>query len=309
MPCTCTRRMLLRVCCLLLLACAAGSEKPRHKAESILEMSEAPDAAKEAAQELQRPQGHLQEERPSPHLMRSEAPMSVRQRETNVSIKKSLLEKDSKTETDTMTFRSFEDIWRTEMKDGILARANATTKNWDEWHVGQCANKKGRPLWRTRRDVGSPGDLMGCQSLCSYVENVLGCEFDENTGTCYSFTEAIKGVAGSSGQCCVKLPSDCEFGPWKEAGDCSATCGPGKVNMERKIRLPAALGGICQGDTTDVEDCEVEECPTEPPPPALDTEIEAGARHGAQLHGCLLASIVGLSFSALLPRSVELHSN
>lgn len=309
----------MRDCCLLLLVCTTMGEKPRPKDESILEAHV----------------GHAHQEGSLTSLMRSEEPASMRlmadgrareyvstasvshsvdhedlqprerRRRVPVGESESLLETDSKGQTDSMTFRSWASLWHDRIKDGILtmtnmtnaeAKAKAKSGNWEGWQTGQCAGKTNRPVWRTRKDEGTPGDATGCQSICMYREQVTACEYDSLTGVCYSFTENVMGVAGSNGQCCLKLPSDCEFSEWKEDGECTTTCGPGKVDRKRKVLIPAHMGGACNGDRRDEHDCEIESCPPVVP---VAVAVEAGARHGVQLGRCVLASTIGLSlFSA-----------
>lgn len=56
---------------------------------------------------------------------------------------------------------------------------------------------------------------------------------------------------------------NCAWTPYEKEGKCSKTCGKGEQVMKRKKSPNAAHGGrACTGQSTKIEDCNTEECPT-----------------------------------------------
>ena len=54
---------------------------------------------------------------------------------------------------------------------------------------------------------------------------------------------------------------DCQWDKWK-TGECSKTCGGGKLFIERKKITEASNGGKeCSGNSTIIHECNVEHCP------------------------------------------------
>ena len=55
------------------------------------------------------------------------------------------------------------------------------------------------------------------------------------------------------------LAIDCVWGEWV-AGHCSTTCGIGSRVSTRKKLVEEANGGSCDGNTTENEECNLQEC-------------------------------------------------
>jgi hypothetical protein len=52
---------------------------------------------------------------------------------------------------------------------------------------------------------------------------------------------------------------DCEWNDW-ETGECSKTCGGGSRTNSRTKETEEAFGGVCEGDPSMEEECNVQAC-------------------------------------------------
>ena len=60
--------------------------------------------------------------------------------------------------------------------------------------------------------------------------------------------------------CLSFLSVDCIWGDWKK-GSCSKSCGGGTRTNERIKVVKEEHGGTCEGESTEVEDCNKDKCP------------------------------------------------
>merc|ERR1712038_843245 len=59
-------------------------------------------------------------------------------------------------------------------------------------------------------------------------------------------------------------PVDCQWGPYGEWSNCTKDCGGGEKTRTRNEATPASNGGQeCEGNSTETETCNQEECPSE----------------------------------------------
>eukprot|EP00933_Yihiella_yeosuensis_P079036 TRINITY_DN9111_c0_g10_i1.p1 TRINITY_DN9111_c0_g10~~TRINITY_DN9111_c0_g10_i1.p1 ORF type:complete len:1252 (+),score=222.05 TRINITY_DN9111_c0_g10_i1:165-3920(+) len=70
------------------------------------------------------------------------------------------------------------------------------------------------------------------------------------------------GLSNENATCNVQgCPVDCEWNPWSEWKNCSATCGGGTKLKTRTVKIAALWGGKpCKGDSEAVEKCNTQEC-------------------------------------------------
>ena len=57
------------------------------------------------------------------------------------------------------------------------------------------------------------------------------------------------------------LAVHCEWDEWI-LGECSATCGAGTRTNTRVKLVEESNGGTCDGQTIEIEECQVSECPS-----------------------------------------------
>ena len=58
------------------------------------------------------------------------------------------------------------------------------------------------------------------------------------------------------------IPVDCEWSPYGNWTDCSASCGPGTKTARRTVSKMALNGGkLCEGSAIKSIECELQPCP------------------------------------------------
>jgi len=137
--------------------------------------------------------------------------------------------------------------------------------------------------------------LSECQLACQYINNCSYFVYDAPTKICKLNTIAssrpicdiIHGTPEPNFNTCVNdghldwasnqnnpqtgqsstnggSPVDCLWGSYGEWSTCSKTCGGGERTRTRNETTPASNGGQeCEGDSTETENCNQEECPLE----------------------------------------------
>ena len=58
----------------------------------------------------------------------------------------------------------------------------------------------------------------------------------------------------------AQISVNCEWNDW-QYGECSKTCGGGYRTNNRTKRIEEAFGGVCDGESTAIEDCNKISCP------------------------------------------------
>ena len=58
----------------------------------------------------------------------------------------------------------------------------------------------------------------------------------------------------------IKLAIHCEWNDWI-LGECSQTCGTGTRTNTRTKSIVEEHGGTCTGQTSEIESCNIQECP------------------------------------------------
>lgn len=153
---------------------------------------------------------------------------------------------------------------------------------------GQCSVTCGLGTQKqVRRVLQSPGrNMPPCADMTRYVDCILprcpvDCEVSEwkesrpcsvrcGDGFVTETREAItKPKFGGSPcpelerkiPCCIPCIEDCELGPWKDAGECSKTCGGGKRLQVREVTRPAVGSGKQCPAKERFVDCNPQPCP------------------------------------------------
>jgi len=160
---------------------------------------------------------------------------------------------------------------------------------WGEWQYGDCSEDCGggiQPMMRVKtveaqfNGTECEGEAYGEQE-CNPDPCPVDCEWNEwEFGECSvdcgggeridtrtkSVEEMHGGFCDPEGDLRAEhcnpepCPVHCEWSNW-EKGECSKECGAGTQNNTRTKLVVEAHGGTCSGETTEVVECMVKECP------------------------------------------------
>eukprot|EP00930_Biecheleria_cincta_P069571 TRINITY_DN5729_c0_g1_i1.p1 TRINITY_DN5729_c0_g1~~TRINITY_DN5729_c0_g1_i1.p1 ORF type:complete len:1828 (-),score=246.14 TRINITY_DN5729_c0_g1_i1:262-5436(-) len=161
--------------------------------------------------------------------------------------------------------------------------------SWSDWNTwGQCSTDCGEGHQTRTRTVATQARGMGasCQGadqdiqVCNQAACPSQCDIsDWQEGTCSATcgtdgkmkrTRTVTVVAGAApGSCPIgdteefvpcnikPCPDVCEYGPWKNEGDCSASCGEGRVRQVRDILRGSGCASETSAERLRVETCVV----------------------------------------------------
>lgn len=169
-------------------------------------------------------------------------------------------------------------------------RRDCTWDSWGEWGSCECTGlmERQRTISRTSNAYGRPcegsrSETKSCEPSCRPPDKdcVFGPwkEWDSCTKECGNGqrfrVRDIKSLLKADGTPCegntreteacnthsCDISTDCELSPWRELGNCSATCSGGQKTLVRKVKTEATYDGkLCRGNLTKVEACNIQPC-------------------------------------------------